>query len=76
MSPLENGLPPHTNGANPNELVVLCREMKAKVDGFLDTPTEDEVLNSVKNQIIIARGVVDEALRRYRSAPPFLPIPI
>ncbi|OTA56043.1 putative FAD synthetase [Hypoxylon sp. EC38] len=67
MSGPQNGsAPPTTNGAGPNELEVLCREMQAKVDNFLDTPTEDEVLNSVKNQIIVARGVIDEALRRYR----------
>ncbi|XXG99407.1 hypothetical protein Hte_005746 [Hypoxylon texense] len=70
--PQNGSAPPRTNGtaaaatAAPNELEVLCRELKAKVDVFLDTPTEDEVLNSVKNQIIVARGVIDEALRRYR----------
>ncbi|KAL7627303.1 3'-phosphoadenosine 5'-phosphosulfate sulfotransferase [Parahypoxylon ruwenzoriense] len=56
----------NTNGADPNELEALCRELKAKVDGFLDTPTDDELLRSVQNQIIVARGVIDEALRRYR----------
>ncbi|KAI0379228.1 adenine nucleotide alpha hydrolases-like protein [Hypomontagnella monticulosa] len=66
MSGLQNGSAPRTNGVVPNELEALCRDLKAKVDTFLDTPTEDEVLNSVKNQIIIARGVIDEALRRYR----------
>ncbi|KAI4858903.1 putative FAD synthetase [Hypoxylon rubiginosum] len=71
--PQNGSAPPRTNGAvssaaaaSPNELEAVCRELKAKVDTFLDTPTEDEVLNSVKNQIIIARGVIDEALRRYR----------
>ncbi|KAI2607193.1 putative FAD synthetase [Hypoxylon fragiforme] len=62
----QNGSPPLTNGTSHNELEALCCDMKAKVDNFLDTPTQDEVLNSVKNQIIIARGVIDEALRRYR----------
>ncbi|KAI8956777.1 adenine nucleotide alpha hydrolases-like protein [Daldinia sp. FL1419] len=70
MAMLENGSAspshPRTNGTPSNELEVLCRGLKAKVDSFLDTPTEDDVLNSVKNQIIIARGVIDEALRRYR----------
>ncbi|KAI0888779.1 putative FAD synthetase [Annulohypoxylon maeteangense] len=67
MSGLQNGsIPPQTNGTRPKELETLCRELKTKVDTFLDTPTEDEVLNSVKNQIIVARGVIDEALRRYR----------
>lgn len=66
MSGLQNGSAPQTNGVVPNELEALCHDLKAKVDTFLDTPTEDEVLNSVKNQIIIARGVIDEALRRYR----------
>ncbi|KAI1453370.1 putative FAD synthetase [Annulohypoxylon moriforme] len=67
MSGPQNGpVPPQTNGTRPKELETLCRELKTKVDTFLDTPTEDEVLNSVKNQIIVARGVIDEALRRYR----------
>ncbi|KAI6085792.1 putative FAD synthetase [Hypoxylon rubiginosum] len=68
MAGQQNGsAPPRTNGAAaPNELETLCRDLKAKVDVFLDTPTEDELLNSVKNQIIVARGVIDEALRRYR----------
>ncbi|KAI2620586.1 putative FAD synthetase [Hypoxylon sp. NC1633] len=67
MSRSENGSArPHTNGAGPKDLETLCRNFKSKVDTFLDTPTEDEVLNSVKNQIIVARGVIDEALRRYR----------
>ncbi|KAI1373913.1 adenine nucleotide alpha hydrolases-like protein [Hypoxylon crocopeplum] len=67
MAGPENGFaPPRINGAMPNGLETLCRELKAKVDTFLDEPTEDEVLNSVKNQIIIARGVIDESLRRYR----------
>ncbi|KAI0899549.1 putative FAD synthetase [Annulohypoxylon nitens] len=67
MSGPQNGsIPPRTNGAGPKELESLCCELKTKVDTFLDTPTEDKVLNSVKNQIIIARGVIDEALRRYR----------
>ncbi|KAI1101842.1 putative FAD synthetase [Jackrogersella minutella] len=67
MSGPQNGsAPPRTNGTGSHELETLCRELKAKVDDFLDTPTEDEVLDSVKNQIIIARGVIDEALRRYR----------
>ncbi len=70
----QNGSPPLTNGTSHNELEALCCDMKAKVDNFLDTPTQDEVLNSVKNQIIIARGVIDEALRRYRFATPFLSI--
>ncbi|KAI1775437.1 adenine nucleotide alpha hydrolases-like protein [Hypoxylon cercidicola] len=67
MAGLQNGsAPSRTNGAAPNELETLCRNLKAKVDVFLDTPTDDELLKSVKNQIIIARGVIDEALRRYR----------
>ncbi|KAI1473764.1 hypothetical protein K445DRAFT_323498 [Daldinia sp. EC12] len=69
MATLENGSAPshqRTNGTTSNELEILCRELKAKVDNFLDTPTEDHVLNSVKNQIIVARGVIEEALRRYR----------
>ncbi|KAI0109745.1 adenine nucleotide alpha hydrolases-like protein [Daldinia grandis] len=69
MATLEKGsVPSHprTNGTTSNELEILCRGLKAKVDSFLDTPTEDDILNSVKNQIIIARGVIDEALRRYR----------
>ncbi|OTB00385.1 hypothetical protein M426DRAFT_324335 [Hypoxylon sp. CI-4A] len=67
MSGPQNGsAPPSTNGAGPNGLETLSRELKTKVDVFLDTETDDEVLNSVKNQIIIARGVIDEALRRYR----------
>ncbi|KAI1386055.1 putative FAD synthetase [Hypoxylon trugodes] len=67
MSNGTNGsAPPRTNGAGPNDLEALCRELKSKVDIFLDTATEDDVLNSVKNQIIVARGVIDEALRRYR----------
>ncbi|KAI1763315.1 adenine nucleotide alpha hydrolases-like protein [Hypoxylon sp. FL1150] len=71
MTELQNGsAPPRTNGAaaaaTPNELETLCRALKAKVDDFLDTPTDDELLKSVKNQIIVARGVIDEALRRYR----------
>ncbi|KAI1652939.1 adenine nucleotide alpha hydrolases-like protein [Daldinia decipiens] len=69
MATIENGSAPshpRTNGTTSNELEVLCHGLKAKVDSFLDTPTEDNILNSVKNQIIIARGVIDEALRRYR----------
>ncbi|KAI2464113.1 putative FAD synthetase [Annulohypoxylon bovei var. microspora] len=67
MSGPQNGsVPPRTNGTGPRELETLCRDMKTKVDTFLDTPTEDEVLNSVKNQIIVARGVIEEAVRRYR----------
>lgn len=75
MAGQQNGsAPPRTNGAAaPNELETLCRDLKAKVDVFLDTPTEDELLNSVKNQIIVARGVIDEALRRYRCVIIFHP---
>lgn len=75
MATLENGSAPshpRTNGTTSNELEVLCHRFKAKVDSFLDTPTEDNILNSVKNQIIIARGVIDEALRRYRCTIPLL----
>ncbi|KAI0161854.1 adenine nucleotide alpha hydrolases-like protein [Hypoxylon sp. FL1284] len=68
MATLQNGsAPPRTNGdAAPNELEALCLHLKTKVETFLDAPTDDELLNSVKNQIIVARGVIDEALRRYR----------
>ncbi|KAI1463085.1 adenine nucleotide alpha hydrolases-like protein [Daldinia caldariorum] len=69
MATLENGSASsyqRTNGTTSNELEILCRGLKAKVDNFLDTPTEDDVLNSVKNQVIVARGVIEEALRRYR----------
>lgn len=65
------GAPPHprSNGAPaqpPNELEALCRELKSKVETFLDAPTDDDVLHSVKKQIKIAREVIEEALRRYR----------
>ncbi|KAI1081708.1 adenine nucleotide alpha hydrolases-like protein [Whalleya microplaca] len=66
MPALVDAPAPRTNGAGPNGLEAVCRELKAKVDGFLDTPTDDKVLKSVKNQVIIARGVIEEALRRYR----------
>ncbi|KAI0011251.1 putative FAD synthetase [Xylariaceae sp. FL0662B] len=64
--PAEYASAPRINGAGPNELEAVCRKVKAKVDAFLDAPTDDDVLKSVKNQVIIARGVIEEALRRYR----------
>ncbi|RYP93308.1 hypothetical protein DL770_000597 [Monosporascus sp. CRB-9-2] len=62
----------NVNGANAGEvegtesLEALCRELKAKVDGFLARETEDPVLRSTQAQVRVGLGVVDEALRRYR----------
>ncbi|RYP53591.1 hypothetical protein DL768_001455 [Monosporascus sp. mg162] len=62
----------NVNGADAGEgegtesMEVLCRELKAKVDGFLARETDDPVLRSTQAQVRVGLGVVDEALRRYR----------
>ncbi|KAI5861974.1 putative FAD synthetase [Durotheca rogersii] len=56
-----------TNGTtHNNELEVLCRQLKTRVDNFLNTPTSDPLLKSVKSQVVVSLGVIEEALQRYR----------
>ncbi|KAH9908290.1 hypothetical protein F4778DRAFT_716798 [Xylariomycetidae sp. FL2044] len=45
----------------------LCRELRDKVDAFLRTDYEgDKVKRATQAQVRIARGVIDDALRRYK----------
>src|SRR5688572_22889524 len=53
-------------GEGTGSLEALCRDLKAKVDGFLARETDDPVLRSTQAQVRVGLGVVDEALRRYR----------
>lgn len=59
----------HVNGAaaKAGDLETLCRDLERQVDGFLDRRIDDNnVLRSTQEQVRVARGVIDEALRRYR----------
>ncbi|KAI0478608.1 hypothetical protein GGR56DRAFT_330164 [Xylariaceae sp. FL0804] len=51
----------------------LCLELKRRVDALLERPAgsgddgdDDDGLRAVQDQVRVARGVVEEALRRYR----------
>ncbi|KAK7750851.1 3'-phosphoadenosine 5'-phosphosulfate sulfotransferase [Diatrype stigma] len=59
----------HVNGAaaKAGDLEMLCRDLERQVDGFLNRRIDDNnVLRSTQEQVRVARGVIDEALRRYR----------
>ncbi|KAH8201303.1 hypothetical protein TruAng_004547 [Truncatella angustata] len=48
------------------EMRQLCAGLKSKVDAFLDKETGDELLQGVQRQVRAAKGVIDDALKRYR----------
>ncbi|EMR61488.1 putative fad synthetase protein [Eutypa lata UCREL1] len=54
--------------ADAGGMEALCRDLRRKVDGFLERQIDDhdEVLRSTQKQVRVATGVIDEALRRYR----------
>lgn len=64
-----------TTAADAGGMEALCRELKRKVDGFLERQIDDhdEVLRSTQKQVRVATGVIDEALRRYRYVSSCLP---
>ncbi|ETS82921.1 hypothetical protein PFICI_04797 [Pestalotiopsis fici W106-1] len=48
------------------EMRTLCTALKYKVDKLLETETSDKVLLDVQKQVRVAKGVIDDALKRYR----------
>ncbi|KAI0016863.1 adenine nucleotide alpha hydrolases-like protein [Xylariomycetidae sp. FL0641] len=53
--------------SSSKEMEALCHELKAKVDGLLARDTAaDPVLRAVQEQVRVANGVIEDALRRYR----------
>ncbi|KAI1335807.1 putative FAD synthetase [Xylariaceae sp. FL0016] len=62
---------PRTNGAGPSNpsasrMEDLCRDLKLRVDALLERQTDDKILKAVQAQVRIAKGVVEDALRRYK----------
>lgn len=51
--------------SSPQHLEALCKDLHARVESLLNTPTQDPILRDVQAQVRIANGVVDDALRRY-----------
>lgn len=64
---------PYTNGTlkAPHPFRGLCARIRNKISGFLEEKTEDEVLKSVQIQTKESLATLQEALSRYRYAPPF-----
>ncbi|KAK9793941.1 hypothetical protein SCARD494_06041 [Seiridium cardinale] len=49
------------------EMRALCAGLKSKVDKFLDSEPSDELSRNVQRQVRLAKGIIDDALTRYRS---------
>ena len=47
-------------------LAEVCAEVAAKIDSFLESEVEGQVLKDVQAQTRIALGVIEECLQKYR----------
>lgn len=50
------------------EMRALCAGLKTKVDKFLETEASDDLIRDVQKQVRLAKGIIDDALKRYRYA--------
>ncbi|KAK9420233.1 hypothetical protein SUNI508_06502 [Seiridium unicorne] len=48
------------------EMRALCAGLKSKVDKFLESEASDELSRNVQRQVRLAKGIIDDALTRYR----------
>lgn len=48
------------------EMRTLCAGLKEKVDRFLRAESSDELVKNVQSQVRVAKGIIDDALKRYK----------